>query len=128
MKAQEWIGIIIVRFRKDRVMVYTYLAIAIVAEVAATSALKASAEFTKLIPSLIVIVGYGASFYLLTLVLRTIPVAITYAIWSGLGIVLVALVGAILYKQIPDIPAVIGMGLIVAGIAIINVFSKTVAH
>ena len=128
MKAQEWIGIIIVRFRKDRVMVYTYLAIAIIAEVAATSALKASAEFTKLIPSLIVIVGYGASFYLLTLVLRTIPVAITYAIWSGLGIVLVALVGAILYKQIPDIPAVIGMGLIVAGIAIINVFSKTIAH
>ncbi len=128
MKAQEWIGIIIVRFRKDRVMVYTYLAIAIIAEVAATSALKASAEFTKLIPSLIVIVGYGASFYLLTLVLRTIPVAITYAIWSGLGIVLVALIGAILYKQIPDIPAVIGMGLIVAGIAIINVFSKTIAH
>ncbi|MHC4791795.1 MAG: DMT family transporter [Planctomycetota bacterium] len=109
-------------------MVYTYLAIAIIAEVAATSALKASDEFTKLIPSLIVIVGYGASFYLLTLVLRTIPVAITYAIWSGLGIVLVALVGAILYKQIPDIPAVLGMGLIVAGIAIINVFSKTIAH
>jgi small multidrug resistance pump len=128
MKAQEWIGIIIVRFRMDRVMVYTYLAIAIIAEVAATSALKASDEFTKLIPSLIVIVGYGASFYLLTLVLRTIPVAITYAIWSGLGIVLVALVGAILYKQIPDIPAVLGMGLIVAGIAIINVFSKTIAH
>ena len=109
-------------------MVYIYLAIAIIAEVAATSALKASNEFTKLIPSLIVIVGYGAAFYFLTLVLRTIPVAITYAVWSGAGIVLVAVVGAILYKQIPDIPAAIGMGLIVAGIAIINVFSKTIGH
>lgn len=109
-------------------MAYIYLAIAIIAEVAATSALKASNEFTKLIPSLIVIVGYGVSFYLLTLVLRTIPVAITYAIWSGAGIVLVAMVGAILYKQIPDIPAIIGMGLIVAGITTINVYSKTIIH
>jgi len=109
-------------------MAYIYLAIAIVTEVAATSALKASEEFTKLIPSLIVIVGYGVAFYLLTLVLRTIPVGITYAVWAGLGIVLVALVGAILYKQIPDIPAVIGMGLIVAGVVIINVFSKTISH
>lgn len=109
-------------------MAYIYLAIAIVTEVAATSALKASEEFTKLIPSLIVIVGYGVAFYLLTLVLRTIPVGITYAVWAGFGIVLVALVGAILYKQIPDIPAVIGMGLIVAGVVIINVFSKTISH
>jgi small multidrug resistance pump len=109
-------------------MAYIYLAIAIVTEVAATSALKASEEFTKLIPSLIVIVGYGVAFYLLTLVLRTIPVGITYAVWAGLGIVLVALVGAILYKQVPDIPAVIGMGLIVAGVVIINVFSKTISH
>lgn len=82
----------------------------------------------RLLPSLIVIVGYGVSFYLLTLVLRTTPVAITYAIWSGAGIVLVAIVGIILYKQIPDIPAVIGMGLIVAGITIINVYSKTITH
>ena len=73
-------------------MAYIYLTIAIIMEVAATSALKASQEFTKLIPSLIVIVGYGISFYLLTLVLRTIPVAITYAIWSAAGIVLVAIV------------------------------------
>ncbi len=109
-------------------MAYIYLAIAIVTEVAATSALKASEEFTKLIPSLIVIVGYGVAFYLLTLVLRTIPIGITYAVWAGLGIVLVALVGAILYKQIPDIPAVIGMGLIVAGVVIINVFSKMISH
>ena len=109
-------------------MAYIYLTIAIIAEVAATSALKASNEFTKLIPSLIVIVGYGASFYLLTLVLRTIPVAITYALWSGAGIALVAIAGIILYKQIPDIPAVIGMGLIVAGITIINIYSKTITH
>jgi small multidrug resistance pump len=109
-------------------MAYIYLAIAIIAEVASTSALKASDEFTKLIPSLIVIVGYGASFYLLTLVLRTIPVAITYAVWSGAGIVLVAIIGVILYKQIPDIPAVIGMGLIIAGISIINFYSKTITH
>lgn len=109
-------------------MAYIYLAIAIITEVAATSALKASEGFTKLIPSLIVIVGYGVAFYLLTLVLRTIPVGITYAVWAGLGIVLVVLMGAILYKQIPDIPAVIGMGFIVAGVAIINLFSKTIGH
>ena len=109
-------------------MPYIYLAIAIVAEVAATSALKATEGFTKLIPSLIVFIGYGVAFYFLTLVLRTIPVGITYAIWAGLGIVLVALVGAILYKQIPDTPAIIGMGLIVAGVVVINIFSKTISH
>jgi small multidrug resistance pump len=109
-------------------MAYLYLAIAIVAEVAATSALKASAEFTKLLPSLIVVVGYGVAFYFMTLVLRTIPVGITYAIWAGLGIVLVAIAGALLYKQVPDIPALIGMGLIVAGVVVIHVFSKTVSH
>ncbi len=109
-------------------MAYLYLAIAIVAEVAATSALKASEEFTKLGPSLIVIIGYGVAFYLLTLVLRTIPVGISYAIWSGLGIVLVTLVGIVLYKQMPDVPAIIGMGFIVAGVVIINLFSKTIGH
>ena len=109
-------------------MAYFYLAIAIIAEVAATSALKASAEFTRLVPSLIVIVGYGIAFYCMTLVLRSIPVGITYAVWAGLGIVLVTIVGAILYKEIPDIPAVIGIGLIVAGVIVINVYSKTVGH
>jgi small multidrug resistance pump len=109
-------------------MAYIYLAIAIVAEVIATSALKASEEFTKLLPSLIVLVGYGVAFYFLTLVLRTIPVGITYAVWAGLGIVLVAVAGALLYNQIPDIPAAIGMGLIVAGVVVINVFSKTISH
>ena len=109
-------------------MTYLYFTLAIVSEVVATSALKASAEFTKLIPSLIVIIGYCISFYLVTLVLRTIPVGITYAIWSGVGIVLVTLVGAILYKQIPDFPALIGIGLIVAGAVVINVYSKTIFH
>ena len=106
-------------------MAYFYLALAIIAEVIATSSLKASAEFTKLFPSLIVVTGYGIAFYLLTLVLRSIPIGITYAIWSGVGIILVAVVGAILYKQIPDLPAMIGMALIVSGVVIIHVFSKT---
>ncbi|MCP3667974.1 MAG: QacE family quaternary ammonium compound efflux SMR transporter [Gammaproteobacteria bacterium] len=109
-------------------MAYIYLAIAVVAEVIATSALKASEEFTKFFPSVIVIVGYGVAFYLLTLVLKTIPVGIAYAIWAGAGIVLVAFAGAVFYQQIPDIPAVLGMGLIVAGVVIINVFSNTIGH
>ena len=109
-------------------MAYIYLAIAIFAEVAATSALKASEEFTKIVPIIIIIVGYGVAFYFMTLVLRTIPLGITYAVWSGLGIVLVAIAGAVLYKQIPDTPAIIGMGLIIVGVAVINIFSKTVGH
>ena len=109
-------------------MTYLYLAIAIIAEVAATSALKASEEFTNLLPSMIVVIGYGIAFYFMTLVLRVIPVGITYAIWSGLGIVLVTIVGIFLYKQPPDIPALIGMALIVAGVVVINVFSKTAGH
>lgn len=107
-------------------MAYLYLIIAIIAEVAATSALKASEEFTRLLPSLIVIVGYAASFYFLTLVLRSLPLGITYAIWSGIGIVLVTIVGTVYYKQSVDLPALIGMGLIITGAAIIHVFSKTV--
>ncbi len=109
-------------------MTYLYLFLAIIAEVAATSALKASEEFTKLYPSLIVVVGYGVAFYFMTLVLRVIPIGITYAVWSGLGIVLVTIVGIFLYKQIPDIPAIIGMGLIVSGVVVINVFSKSISH
>ena len=109
-------------------MTYIYFAVAIVSEVVATSALTASEQFPTLKPRLIVIFGYSISFYLVTLVIRTIPVGITYAIWSGVGIVLVAVVGAILYKQIPDMPAAIGMGLIIAGVVIINVYSKTFVH
>jgi len=109
-------------------MAYLYLVIAIIAEVTATSALKASEEFTKLIPSIIVIVGFLVALYFMTLVLRSIPVGITYAIWSGLGIVLVGLVSFVLYKEIPDTAAIIGMGLIILGVVVINVFSKTVSH
>jgi len=109
-------------------MAYLYLAIAIIAEVIATSALKASAEFTKLVPSIIVLAGYCVSFYFLTLVLRTLPIGVTYAIWSALGIVLITLIGIYAYKEIPDTPALIGMGLIIAGVIVINLFSKTTAH
>ncbi len=109
-------------------MAYIYLGIAIIAEVIATSALKASDEFTKVLPSVTVVVGYAAAFYFLTLVLRTIPVGIAYGIWAGLGIVLITIVGALVIKQIPDLPAVIGMGLIVAGVVVVNVFSKSVPH
>ena len=109
-------------------MGYWYLAIAIVAEVVATNALKSSDEFTKLVPSIIVVVGYGAAFYFLSLVLKSIPVGIAYAIWAGMGIVLMAIVAAILFKQVPDLPAIIGMTLIVSGVVVINVFSKVASH
>ncbi|HEC58893.1 hypothetical protein LCGC14_0973510 [marine sediment metagenome] len=107
-------------------MTYLYLAIAILAEVTATSALKASEEFTKLMPSIVVIVGYAIAFYFMTLVLRVMPVGVTYAIWSGLGIVLVTIAGIVLYDQMPDLPAVLGMVLIVAGVVVMHVFSKTI--
>ena len=106
-------------------MAYLYLTLAIIVEVIATTALKSSQEFTKLIPSIIVVVGYGLAFYLLTLTLRTIPIGITYAIWSGVGIVLVTLAGMVVYKQTPDLPAIIGMAAIILGVAIIRLFSKT---
>lgn len=109
-------------------MGYWYLAVAIVTEVIATNALKVSEEFTKLVPSVIVVVGYGISFYCLSLVLKTIPVGIAYAIWAGVGIVLVAIVGLIAFKQVLDFPAILGMFLIVLGVVVINVFSKTTAH
>ncbi len=105
-----------------------YLAIAIISEVIATSSLKASQEFTNLLPSLIVITGYGISFYFLSMALKTISVGSAYAIWSGLGIVLVTIVAWIFYQQIPDLPAIIGMILIILGVIIMNVFSKTVSH
>jgi small multidrug resistance pump len=109
-------------------MSYVYLAIAIVAEVIATSALKASEQLSRLVPSVIVVTGYICSFYCLARVLNTIPVGVAYAIWSGLGIVLVAIVAAFLYRQVPDWPAVLGMAMIVGGVVVINVFSKMVNH
>jgi len=109
-------------------MGYVYLTIAILTEVIGTSALKASEGFTQPIPSIIVVIGYAAAFYFLSLVLKTIPVGIAYAIWAGMGIVLIAIIGAIVFKQIPDLPAVTGMALIVLGVMVINVFSKTTGH
>lgn len=107
---------------------YLYLGIAIVAEVVATSALKASAGFTRTGPSLIVAIGYGVAFYFLSLVLKTVPMGVAYAIWSGVGIVLIAAIGWLLMKQPLDLPALLGIGLIVAGVAVIQLFSRTVAH
>jgi small multidrug resistance pump len=108
--------------------VYIYLAFAILAEVIATTALKASAEFTRVLPSMISIVGYCISLYLLTHVLRTVPLGIAYALWSGLGMVLVTLVGIWVYKQPLDFAAILGMGLIISGVVVINVFSVTMRH
>ena len=104
------------------------LGVAIVSEVIATSALKAADGFTRLLPSAIVVVGYGIAFYCLSLVLRTLPVGIVYAIWSGAGVALIALVGWLIYGQALDLPAIVGMGLIVAGVVVLDVFSRTVAH
>lgn len=109
-------------------MGYLYLSIAIIAEVIGTSALKASQGFTKFDPNTSSIVGYGASSYFLSLVLKTVPVGIAYAIWSGVGITLITVTGAILFKQMPDIPAILGVAMIMLGVVIINVFSKIVSH
>lgn len=107
---------------------WLFLFAAILSEVTATSSLKASAGFTKVIPSVIVVVGYGLSFYFLSLVLKAIPIGIAYAVWAGLGIVLLALVGWIFFGQALDTPALIGIALILAGVIIMNVFSKAIAH
>lgn len=105
-----------------------HLALAIVSEVAATSALKASAGFTRLWPSLTVVVGYAAAFYFLSLTLRSIPVAVAYAVWSGVGVALITLVAWLIYGQALDLAAAVGLALIVAGVVVLNVFSGTVPH
>lgn len=104
------------------------LAIAIVAEVIATSALKASNEFTRLMPSIIVVLGYGTAFYCMAISMRVLPVGIMYAIWSGMGIVLVSIIGWLVYKQTLDWPSLLGMGLIIAGVIVIHLFSTSVGH
>lgn len=109
-------------------MTYLYLSIAIVAEVIATSALKASDSFTRLGPSLFVVAGYAVAFYFLSLTLRTMPIGIAYAIWCGAGIVLVALISWIILGQKLDAAAICGMALIIAGVAVINLFSKSTGH
>lgn len=107
---------------------YVFLGIAIVAEVIATSALKASHGFTQWAPSVLVLIGYGVAFYCLSLTLRTIPVGIAYAIWSGVGIIFVSLIGWALYGQKLDFWAMVGIGFILVGVLIVNLLSKTAGH
>jgi small multidrug resistance pump len=107
---------------------WLFLSIAIVSEVMATSALKASAGFTRPLPSLVVVLGYGVAFYFLSLTLKTLPVGVAYAIWSGAGVALIALIGWAFLGQRLDAPAILGLALIVAGVVVINVFSKSVSH
>lgn len=106
-------------------MHYLFLTLAIIAEVIATTALKASEELTRMGPTLMVVIGYLVAFYFLILSIRVIPVGIAYAMWSGIGIVLISITSAIIYKQIPDVPAIIGMLLIAAGVVVIHLFSQT---
>ena len=104
-------------------MAYAYLLIAILSEVLATSMLKASDGFTKLLPSIITFIGYSVSFYFLSMVLKYIPMGISYAIWSGLGIVLISIVGLFVFKQELDLPGIFGMVLIISGVIVIHLFS-----
>ena len=107
---------------------YLYLAIAIAAEVIATTSMKAIDGFNKPLPLLLVVCGYALAFWMLTLVVRTIPVGIAYAVWAGLGIVLVSIAALVLYQQKLDLPAVLGMGLIVSGVLVIQLFSQSTGH
>lgn len=107
---------------------WLFLSVAIVSEVLATSALKASNGFTQLWPSLLVVVGYAIAFFFLSLTLRTMPVGIAYAIWSGVGILLVTLIAWFVFEQSLDIPAIIGLTLIITGVVVLQVYSKAVAH
>ena len=109
-------------------MHWLYLSVAILSEVVATSALKAADGFSRWFPSLLVVTGYGLSFHFLSLTLRTIPLGIAYAIWSGVGVALVSLVGWAIYHQSLDIGAFVGIALIVAGVVVLNLFSKAVPH
>ncbi len=107
---------------------WLFLLIAIVSEVIATASLKQSDGFTKLLPSAIVIVGYGIAFYFLSLTLRAIPVGIAYAVWSGIGITLITIIGWIVFDQRLDMPAILGITLIIIGVVILNLFSKSVVN
>ena len=109
-------------------MQWLFLSIAIISEVVATSALKSSNGFTQLWPSLIVVAGYAGAFFFLSLTLNTIPVGIAYAIWSGAGIVLVALIAWLIFGQALDGPAIFGLALILAGVVVLNLFSKSASH
>ncbi|TNM62778.1 DMT family transporter [Aliirhizobium smilacinae] len=107
---------------------YGSLLSAIALEVVGTTLLQQSQQFTRILPTLGMALCYGAAFYRLSITLRVLPVGIAYAIWSGLGIVLISVVGLIVFRQSLDMAAMIGLGFIIAGVIIVNVFSKTVAH
>lgn len=107
---------------------WVFLFLAVTAEVIGTSALKASEGFTKLWPSVTVAVGFACAFYFLSLTLKVIPVGVAYAVWSGLGIVLISVIGRFVFDQKLDTPAMIGIGFIVIGVLVMQVFSKSVAH
>ena len=107
---------------------YLALGTAIVAEVIATTALKASDSFTRLLPSLLAVAGYGIAFYFLSITLRSVPTGIAYAIWSGLGIVLITIASFVIYRQTIDLPGLLGMALIIAGVVVFNMFSKSAVH
>jgi small multidrug resistance pump len=109
-------------------MHYIFLVVAVAAETIGTTALQASQQFTRLVPSLIVLFAYGFSFYMLGLTLKVMPVGIVYAIWSGLGIVLIAVIGYVVFGQRLDLPAVLGMAMILAGILVIHLFSSSSGH
>ncbi len=109
-------------------MGYCYLVVAILSEVVATSALNASQGFTRLWPSMVTVVGYCLAFYFLSLTLRTVPMGIAYAVWAGAGIVLIAISGAIFFKQLPDLPAVLGMLFIIVGVVLVSAVSRTAGH
>jgi len=107
---------------------WIYLTIAILAEVIGTSALKSSEGFTRLWPSVTVVIGYGLAFWMLSLTLKTIPVGIAYAVWAGAGIVLVALIGWVLFQQKIDAMGMLGIALIISGVLVLNLFSKSSLH
>lgn len=112
----------------EAAMSYLFLAIAIVSEVIATSALKASNGFTRLVPSILVLVGYGSALYFLSLTLRAIPVGVAYAIWSGAGVSLITVIAWVVFRQRLDVAALIGLSLIVSGVMVLFLFSKTATH
>lgn len=107
---------------------YLTLAIAIIAEVIATSALKASAGFSRIVPSILVVAGYAAAFYFLSLTLRTMPVGVAYGVWSGAGVILISAIGWLAFGQRLDFAALAGLGLVIAGLIVINLFSRTTGH
>ena len=107
---------------------YLYLIVAILFEVIATTALKETQGFTRLVPSAVAVVGYALAFYFLSLPLRSMPVGIVYAIWCGAGIILITVIGWLWFRQTLDIPAIVGMAFIMAGVIIINLFSRTMMH